>query len=238
MKSIIKKCVVLTKYDIRYWTKRVICFLFASRSGRLKKLISQADIVSFDIFDTLIKRKHNNPRKVFKLVSQSCKGEIDYPYKRDFTYDRICAEKQARKKHPGREITIEEIYAELEWISEDEKYLLMECEKKVEMEEAYASKRAEELFEFAKGKNKLVIITSDMYMPLSFIKRILRMEGYAGYENIFLSSDIGSTKSNGGLYFAILDKYPDKKIVHIGDSVNADLVGARKHRVFSVLFYA
>ena len=38
----------------------------------LKKKIEQADVVSFDVFDTLILRIVNTPETIFKLVGDVC----------------------------------------------------------------------------------------------------------------------------------------------------------------------
>ena len=45
----------------------------------LKKKIEQADVVSFDVFDTLILRIVNTPETIFKLVGDVC-GIKDYEH--------------------------------------------------------------------------------------------------------------------------------------------------------------
>ena len=67
------------------------------------------DVISFDIFDTLVLRGISDPRNLFVLIGNRLKVT-------GFKVLRVNAEADARKKHPeiNGEITIEDIYEFLE----------------------------------------------------------------------------------------------------------------------------
>ena len=64
--------------------------------------------VSFDIFDTLVKRCVTNPHDVFDLVDRYCKKN-EIPVPDDFKDKRITAERMVNQKNK-RPSTIGEIY--------------------------------------------------------------------------------------------------------------------------------
>lgn len=74
-------------------------------ADKILKKIKNYDIVSFDIFDTLLKRNVKEPTDVFSYMEK--KYQID-----GFCEKRIEAEKTARKKKNGLEVTLKDIYTE------------------------------------------------------------------------------------------------------------------------------
>ena len=60
----------------------------------LFKRIEKYENVSFDVFDTLLKRKVNNPNDVFNLMQRAVQDKIS-----NFAQKRIHAESQARSKN-------------------------------------------------------------------------------------------------------------------------------------------
>lgn len=71
-------------------------------ADKILKEIKNYDIVSFDIFDTLLKRNVKEPTDVFSYMEK--KYQIN-----GFREKRIEAEKAARKKKNGLEISLEPI---------------------------------------------------------------------------------------------------------------------------------
>ena len=89
---------------------------------KLKALIGECDVISFDIFDTLIKRKCGKPSGVFDLVAEElvafeqrtdANGTAKDSFKNSFRQNRIAAEKKVRKKKGRSEVSLAEIYDEL-----------------------------------------------------------------------------------------------------------------------------
>ncbi|NLO96797.1 MAG: hypothetical protein GX091_01760 [Peptococcaceae bacterium] len=180
----------------------------------LKSKIVKADIVSFDIFDTLIMRKVLYPRDIFYLLSRK-NGE-------NFAIDRINAEMQlySEGKHP----TIYEIYERIGYGSprfeiELEKYFLIRRETMVTM------------LDFAIKEGKQVYLVSDMYFPKEIMVELLNSVGINfNSDNILVSCDYGVSKSNG-LFAKLRSKFDDKHILHIGDNYDADIVSAQRYGI-------
>lgn len=176
------------------------------------------NVISFDIFDTLIVRYVDKPENIFEIIEQKIESAVN------FKNNRIKAEKIARNKF-NREITIDDIYAELErFYDKNLIYLLKSLEISLEIDFCTRREDVYEFFEKCIELNKKVIITSDMYLPLEVIKRILEKSNINGYTNIFLSSDTGVCKKDGNLFELIIKKLNIKpsKILHIGDNKNSD----------------
>ena len=72
---------------------------------KLLNKVKNFKAVSFDIFDTLLKRKVNNPKDVFQLMQLSIGEKIP-----NFKDGRIKAEEKARLINNPREITLDDIY--------------------------------------------------------------------------------------------------------------------------------
>ena len=81
----------------RDYTNRVFCYSPESRRHRrltyttMAKKMLLCDVISFDIFDTLLLRPFDNPKTVFFLVGE----KLHCP---SFTRYRVLAEKQARQE--------------------------------------------------------------------------------------------------------------------------------------------
>lgn len=176
-------------------------------SASIIKQIEEYDVVSFDIFDTLLKRNVNKPTDVFRYMEKKYNKE-------GFFHERIEAEKRARAKTKA-EVTLKDIYEEMPYDFSKEE---------LETESELLIKNDWIIPVYNKAvKSKLVIIISDMYLPEEFIIRILKREQIDGYTKLFLSSSIGKTKSSGELFDLVLEEIGyDKKIVHIGDSLKSD----------------
>lgn len=182
--------------------------------------IDHYDVISFDLFDTLLKRNVNQPIDVFKYIEKKC----NIP---GFCSERILAERRARERKGNLEITLEEIYNLMP-------YDFLEEELLAESKLLIGNDLILPIFKKA-VLTKEVILTSDMYLPENFIKTILERENIYNYKKLYLSSTIGKTKRSGELFDLILDRYgKDKKILHIGDSYKSDYCIPRKKGIDSV----
>lgn len=201
-------------------------------SDELAEQLMPYDVISFDIFDTAIFRKVDIPNDVFSIMAM----EIGHG---DFIQVRKTAENVARERKEGiegtREVTLAEIYDVME-----EDYgidpALMEREISLELELTEANPYIYRLYRKLREKGKTVIFISDMYLPQPVIEKILHKSGYTEYQKLYLSNTYKLRKGDGTLQKAVVAEQPDKKIIHIGDAPNGDVVQSRKAGM-DALFY-
>ena len=193
--------------------------------------ISRYNTVSFDIFDTLLKRDLFRPTDVFELVEKEYFRR--YGIKNAFSKARILSEKVARKKSIYPEITLDEIYDEIQL---PEKIGFKELELEIESNVLHCNIGLKAVFDDCIKQGKDVYIISDMYLPKEFLETVLKREGYVGFKDIILSADYRKTKRSGELYRSFLEKYEvnANDVIHIGDSRYGDYIGARKAGIKSI----
>lgn len=128
------------------------------------KLIEKADIVSFDVFDTLISRDVKNENMIFKFM-ETIAFENRKPIK-DFTLLRKEAEKKAMQKYTGT-ATIRQIYEELKYnsnLTDGQIEYLLRMEENLELILCFPKYEGRVLFEYCLWKNKKILLISDMYL--------------------------------------------------------------------------
>jgi glycosyltransferase involved in cell wall biosynthesis len=186
------------------------------------------DIVSFDIFDTLILRKVESPHDVFSLMAY----EMDAP---EFRGIRVLAEQTARNRkeeyYNTREIVIEDIYNVLEsQYSIDKKW--MEREIELELELCVANPYMKMVYDTIRQNKRDIFIMSDMYLPRSTVEAILSRNGFGIYNHLFLSNQLGLRKGDGSMQLYVSENYCDgKKLIHIGDNYEADVRKSRDRKM-------
>lgn len=185
------------------------------------------DVISFDVFDTLLKRDVLTPHDVFKLV------EIDYDQKNGchscFAKKRIAAEYNLRKARNLQEVTLDEIYDALDF-SPEQCCFLKNRELELEKKLLHANPPMKKVFEYCIQQKKRVYLISDMYLPLDFLKDILLREGFVGFKRFYLSCECERTKRAGELYRFFLqeERIEPQSVLHIGDSIFSDVICAKQ----------
>ncbi len=186
--------------------------------SRLIEKITDYDVISFDIFDTLILRNVERPEDVFDVVG--AKLNIS-----GFGFARKRVEKSLWDKG---NYTIDDIYVALEC----QRGISLQCKEfefQTELAVCTVNPYMKQLYDAAIEQGKIVVATSDMYWPKSYIEQILNKCGYTGLKNIFVSCDYGVDKKSGKLYKVLKEKeFAGRKILHIGDNYNADVYHAKK----------
>ena len=198
----------------------------------LKDKIDQADIVSFDIFDTLIMRKIFSPEDVFRLLGEKIKGEL----KSDCNIAGIRTQVAAKC---GPFATINEIYEKIKkQIDLTDKNIsdIMQLEKKTDMDLCIARKDIAELYEYCIESGKEVYLISDMYYTLQDIKRLLDKCGLSVIDDrhIWISCEKKKDKISGSLwkeYSSVVGK--NAKCIHIGDNKIGDIENSTKYGIDS-----
>ncbi|MET4692171.1 HAD family hydrolase [Endozoicomonas lisbonensis] len=202
-----------------------------------KKSILEHDVVSFDIFDTLITRRLMHPNHLFDLMDIEAREIFSqegvdlerfggFRNLRERAANRII---RGVKKAGGEEILFKNIYNEIKkltGISHQANLKLRKLELRTEKEVITVRDLGKELFDFAISKGKEIILVSDMYLDKKDIEFIIKKNGISGYKECYVSSSFNKLKKTGTLFKVVLDSYPNKEIIHFGDNHLSDVVRA------------
>lgn len=195
--------------------------------------LEKYEIISFDIYDTLIHRTTGSPSKVFKEIQGRINREIKS--NEDFIFNREQAVKKAWEKTKREEITLDEIYQNYKKSNVDVN-LLKQFEIEMELDCVYPDKRLKTVYEELKKNGKKIIIISDMYLPQPVIKKILEKCGYKKYEKVYVSSEIMLKKRTGNLFKFVKSDMQGKEFIHIGDNRTSDYKKAREYGIKSIWY--
>ncbi|WP_248925670.1 HAD family hydrolase [Paenibacillus hamazuiensis] len=204
---------------------------------------NKIELVSLDIFDTLLFRKCMSPGKVFnRMWEKAASRSASLPPLNadEFAKLRIDAEHTARDlkwaRERSSEVSLREIYEQMPGsIGNTNMWFDLEIETESEM--CYLNPNAASLVNWCKRHGKRVALLSDMYLPSSAIRSILRSAGLNADESIdvlLVSCEENGDKRSGYLFDRLLAKFPGisrAAIVHIGDSTYADIDGARSRNI-------
>lgn len=218
--------------------------------GRLNDLHAQIideniECISFDIFDTLVVRPFLRPVDLFRFLDKEYRkenvGGVEFSEMRE-TAEVIARNKQHEENSLIEEITLDDIYKVIHEVYYIDNKILNKLKNiECDLEVRFCEKRntAFNLYQLALNCNKKIVCTSDMYLPLEVIKKILDKNGYKNIDKIYLSSEVRKTKATGSLYnYVISDlKIDADKIIHIGDNFESDYEVPIKKGINAVHFY-
>ncbi len=190
------------------------------------KKIRCFDVVSFDMFDTIIRRNVPEPHFVFEMAAKQIAANIDMV---SFMDDRIKAAHKAKE-----EITLDEIYSNMPGKYKHMIEQLKAKEIEVEINSCFPDQTLFEVYNWCVVNKKIIIITTDTYLPETVIKIILEKCGYCSYCGLYISCELSKTKRTGSLYHYIKSIYPQKRIIHIGDNIRSDFLNAKKYKIASM----
>lgn len=220
-----------------YFTDRYVKIESPFFYDNIKELIADDGIktVSFDIFDTLILRPFLYPTDLFIVLEQYADTLVKTVDGIGFKELRIIAEKDIRNKRNREnisEVTLDEIYEELELITSLDKAILESIklkEAELELLYCYERKSGKELYELARYLGKQIVFTSDMYLPKETVEKILKKNGYSEGK-LFLSSEYKKTKATKDLFTEVINslKVLPSQILHIGDNYVTDVENAKE----------
>lgn len=176
--------------------------------------------VSFDIYDTLIKRILS-PEVLYQAMENCGNNKFS-----NFAKNRICAEQELRRE--GRlYYTLREIYhmGAFSELDDEIRESLIQYEEECEIENAMPNREGLELYNAYSKTNKLICI-SDMYLSSTVLRRILNKNGYTHIKKIYVSCEECKSKRQGGVFRKVLDdlEISGKELIHIGDAVRSDFL--------------
>ena len=203
--------------------------------SHFKTAIDRHEIISFDIFDTLLLRNVIAPTDIFRAVAHKYQKYEQQKLPFDFYRERVLAESQARIMYSDQDdITLDQIYTIIEekfgrTVSEKLRNYELEMEKEFIVHNPFMK----QIYEYALTQGKRVIIISDMYLPKNFIIELLRNNGYQDYDEVIVSSEIMKTKHHGTAYTYVKESFDifEHQWLHIGDNLHADVAKAQEHHI-------
>lgn len=184
------------------------------------------DVISFDLFDTLIFRPFALPTDVFFLIGGAL-GCLDFKNLRMQAEERARVEQ--KKKYGHYEVTLADIWRTLERKTGISARDGMQEEERIEKKLCYANPFMLEVWKKLRQMGKKLLIVSDMYLPLDCIEAIIENAGYEGAEKIYLSNVYGKSKADGGLYEEVLKDWRQASLIHVGDNLHSDRDMAKRH---------
>jgi len=198
------------------------------------------DVVSFDVFDTLLTRVVGTPTSAFILLGKVLVDRViinESPTA--FARKRVEAEVRAREKSEGSEVTLRMIYLELAQMlpltaTEMETAMQVECE--IEDLLIRAVPDAERRILAERQCDARIIFMSDMYLPAPLIIRWLEQHGlWHQQDRLYLSNEERVSKATGKLFRRVLQSecLKPSQLTHYGNNRYSDVASALREGIKS-----
>lgn len=200
----------------------------------VRKLM-EYDVVSFDIFDTLIFRPFSSPTDLFYLVGNEI-GILDFKRMREEAEYVARTEKYASSGI--YEVNFKDIWIKLSEMIDISVDDGMALEQNYELRFCYANPFMKQVFDKLIKSGKRIVITSDMYLSKEFLEKLLKENGYAGFEKLYVSCEYDKSKSDGRLYDIVLREMEVEpaQMIHVGDNEHSDVKMPNKHGISSYYY--
>ena len=190
-------------------------------------------IASFDIFDTTLIRRCGSPAALFEQLAETL-YPADTAMAEAFLLWRSQAGAKAAALHPGKEVTLTDIYAtcDLDSFKGYSKEALMTAEKQVEANNLMANPSVKTLIQKKRDDGWQIVFISDMYLDSTFLREVLVREGCSHPDDpIYVSCEANCRKDTGELYKKIKAKHNPSPWEHYGDNQRSDIRQARRQGI-------
>ncbi|NBD26703.1 hypothetical protein [Paenibacillus glycinis] len=210
-------------------TKSMIAYNQLDMHSLLSKIMA-AEVVSFDVFDTLVMRQTLYPQDIF-LIMQERIEELD-EHAEAFANVRIKAERELYREGLNPNLTaVYNRIQELLLITDELKQKWQQLEVRIEREFLLRRESMCELLAFSASSGKDVYLVSDMYLPRSTLYSLLSELGiHVQEDHLLVSCDFGVSKE-AGLFNVLTEKVGSRKTLHIGDNEEADIRSAKRYGI-------
>lgn len=181
----------------QYWNKSY---------AQLCDEIDKHEVISFDIFDTLIMRRCVKPEDIYNEF--------------DEIFSKCRLEKEIELNKKFKAATIEEIYEEVgNELQLEENEICARKEKEYDLNKKLLCVRdiMIDALSYARKKSKQIFVTTDMYYDNKALRGLLAEYGIDN-DDIIISCEYRKSKFDGSLYDVLLDKACGKSLLHIGDN--------------------
>ena len=220
-----RTCIIADEVHPSWSPFRVDQQYLARSSATFDRIEQDASLrlVAFDIFDTLLVRPLLEADHTKQLIALRL-GREDGAL---FSRCRGPAEEQARQR-AGRDVGLTEIYRQFQRLSGcDEQRLARIRAEEEAVEIASVSPRVEvvALLRRAVAAGRRVILISDMFLERPVIETMLARHNIGGWQQLYLSCELGVRKDDGRLYDLMLaeEAVRGDQVLMVGDNERSDL---------------
>lgn len=190
--------------------------------------IKKYDVISFNIYDTLILRNTLFPQDIFKLLANI--ADEQYGVK-DFNFIRINMEAEARNRTvqtdgTKEDISLDRIYQEISAHYPDiPTEQLKEAEINLELQYCRVNPLVKSIYDAAVIAEKKVFLIADTVFPENIVASILNKCGCQNWSGLYLSGEAEKAKSTGSLYRRIIEVegVDVHSWLHIGENPHSDM---------------
>lgn len=196
--------------------------------NQIKKIVDRVPVISFDLFDTLVKRDCCKPTELFVFLEQKINQK--YKVESHFASKRVQAEIDARNNSTAEEVSLDEIYDELSFKEDSiSKVQIRQWEEEYEYMICQWNPFMKPVYEYGRSQGKRIFIITDIYLPEGLIKKILKKLDIQ-YDALFVSSTLRKMKRKGTLFKEVLKQtgFQPSDILHIGDNRKSDYLVPKK----------
>ena len=208
--------------------KTSIAASYYKPAGSLLGDLANFDIVSFDIFDTVLRRKYHEPDYAKYLLGKELVTQGYFASPQDFIEARNKAELTCRQNNDFQgDVCITEAYEQLAKdtdISTEETAKWLEKEFHYDLSMAMPKDEMVEIVKQLSSKGREIWFITDIYYTKQQIETMLRKIGIAVPYKLFVSSDLGKRKDAGTMWSFIKERVQQaqRSHIHVGDNVRSD----------------
>lgn len=202
------------------------CTRLLSESTILEAL-QKYDVVSFDLFDTILFRRTEKPTDVFMVMEERI-GLAQFARQRE---QAEWAARQKKHRETGSyEINLREIYEAFPALTPAIRQELQVLELTIEAEQLTINPVMKRVVEGLQAAKKRIIAISDMYLGAEELQGLLHGCGFSFTDELYVSSEFGLSKRDSQLFLAVqqLKSLKGKRIVHVGDNFCSDVYMGRE----------
>jgi FMN phosphatase YigB (HAD superfamily) len=209
----------------------------ASRNADLLGSIGQTDLISTDVFDTLLLRTSRSERsRIFhgeRLFSRLLAGRGQQIEPELLADARLCAQRLAFREltvrgKPGEVRLVEIISRQLKILGLPASLLRerLRIELQIEKRSLFANRSLANILRTHKRSGTRIVAISDTTLPAEAVAELIEhFHGPGLVDRVYSSSDHGLTKRDGHLFMAVMqaEDIAPEKMVHVGDDYIADV---------------
>lgn len=200
---------------------------YVSTQDQLLHKVQPFDVISFDVFDTLVRRSHYVPDYAKLKLGQWLVEQGELTSAESFVQQRNYAEFMVRQdKQFQGDVTIFETYQKLAAVyswSDQKAQQYAELEFAYDLDMIESKDEMVDVLNQLIGMGKTVYVISDTYYTEYQVLLMLRKAGVTNGYQLFVSSEMGLRKDNATMWSYISNELKDKsRFVHIGDNAVAD----------------